>query len=499
MKKMKKLCLMLCVVIATISVLSGCTGGQSTGDSSGDKSAVKNIRWYMPIGSNADNTKVFEKASELLKEKIGVGFDIIPLEFANYESKIQVLNASAETFDLMFTSNWANNYYNNVSKEILVDLSSYLQEDFKDLYNALPDYMWKASEVNGKIYAVPNQQIAARMPFIYAPAQNAELLGFDTNLFHDGMNYKEMLDACETYLRLVKKKENTYTSLPEFWNGTSYYFGMEEIIGSSMPGVIRYNSNEPTKVINQYESEEFKYYINLRRKWVKEGLTQQDISSERQFEISDDKVIPVLTLGATYRPGIEPELDAAHGFKTQILMKTNPVLTSGGIIATMTGISVTSKMPEKAMETIRLLNTDKELYNLLSFGIEGLNYTKTGENRIEPIAEHTYSSSNWAIGSVFNSYIQPGQDDDVWVQTKEINDSAFRSPLLGFSPQTENLNKEIAACQSIIDEFLKGLDNGVSEDGTYEKFIQKLKTAGCDKIIEELQHQVDTWLTQTQK
>lgn len=488
---MRKFSLMLCVLIATLGLLSGCTGGQSE-----EGSAVNNIRWYMPIGSNADNTKVFEEASELVKEKIGVGLDIVPLEFSNYESKIQVLNASGETFDLMFTSNWANNYCNNVSKEILVDLGSYLQGDFKDLYDTIPDYMWKASEVNGKIYAVPNQQIAARMPFIYTAAQNEKLLGFDTSLFYDGMDYKELLDACESYFRLVKKKENTYTTFSRFWNGTGYVFGMEEVIGSSLPGVIRYNSNEPTKVINQYESEEFKYYINLRRKWVKEGLTQQEISTERHLDYSDDKVVPVLILGTTYKPGIESELENSHEFKSQILMKGNPVLTSGGITATMTGISVTSKMPEKAMETIRLLNTDKELYNLLSFGIEGLNYTKTGENRIAPIAEHMYTSSNWAIGSVYNSFLLPEQADDVWEQTQRINDSAFRSPLLGFAPQTENLNKEIAACQSIVDEFVDGLDYGVAEDGTYEKFIQKLKTGGCDKIIEEMQRQIDEWLMQ---
>ena len=49
-------------------------------------------------------------------------------------------------------------------------------------------------------------------------------------------------------------------------------------------------------------------------------------------------------------------------------------LTTGGITATMQAINRNSKNPERAMMLLELLNTDKDLYNLLNFGIKDKHY-----------------------------------------------------------------------------------------------------------------------------
>lgn len=469
--------------------------GIGTGCGTSKNESVK-LKWYMPITTNADNDEVFKKASEHVKEKIGAELEIIPLEFANYESKVQVLNASAEVFDLMFTSNWSNSYYNNVSKKTLLELDTYLNGDFKDLYDEIPDYMWEASKVGGKIYAIPNQQICARAPFFIIPKKNIDA-GVDVSAFKDNMTHKEILPAIENYVREVAQKSGNYVGLSRFWNGTSYVFGMEEVTGSSLPGVVRYNGDEPTKVINQYESEEFKEYIKWRRKLVEEKLIQQDPTEDMRIDYDSGEYIPSIGMGTTWKPGIEAELEGSYKYGFEILGKTTPILTGAGITATMNGISITSENPDKTMELIRLLNTDKELYNLLSFGIENKNYKKTGENRIEQIADRPFSSSNWAIGSVYNSYLLPSQADDVWEATKNHNDNAQRSPLLGFTPNLESVDMQIVGCRAVVEEFLKTLDFGVGDvDSVYEKFISKLKAAGCDDIIAEEQKQIDKWLAE---
>lgn len=49
--------------------------------------------------------------------------------------------------------------------------------------------------------------------------------------------------------------------------------------------------------------------------------------------------------------------------------------------ASNTAISINSKHPERAMQLIGLMNTEKgkDLYNLLVFGIEGEHYTKVND------------------------------------------------------------------------------------------------------------------------
>ena len=88
----------------------------------------------------------------------------------------------------------------------------------------------------------------------------------------------------------------------------------------------------------------------------------------------------------------------------------------------------------------------------------------------------------------------PGQDENIWEETKKINDNAQKSALLGFSPDLSKLNSQIAGCKAALDEYLMVLDYGsVDVDKAYNAFIEKLHAAGSDKIIEEIQKQVDEW------
>ncbi|MBQ7976181.1 MAG: DUF3502 domain-containing protein, partial [Clostridia bacterium] len=135
-----------------------------------------------------------------------------------------------------------------------------------------------------------------------------------------------------------------------------------------------------------------------------------------------------------------------------------------------------------------------ELYNLLSFGIEGVNYTRVGD-KIERSKENMYDAYNWAIGSVYQSEILADQDDDIWEQTQMINNEAVRSPLIGFSPNLDTLKTQIASCSAVLNEYLEILDCGAMDpDKIYPEFMNKLKIAGCDEIVAEIQRQVDSWL-----
>ena len=494
MKKriLKMVAMSLAVVTAAVS-FTGC-GGNSDNAENNTK-----LKWYIfdnPGNTNAQD--VYSEASKLIKENVGAEVEFIPIASGNYEAKMQVLNATAEPMDIVFVSNWANNYYMNISKNTLLPLDDLLKET-PELYSTIPEYLWEGARVNGKIYAVPNQQIAARETRFAIPEQNVELLGIDVEEYMSRTgDYKTYLSAAEEYLRLLNSKTGTYAKLDEIWEDGMSLFNMEEVLGSYLPGAIRYSDTaDGIKIINQYESEEFKYYINKRREWVQDGLVQPEVEDTRVLPGLTDKnvLIPALVRINAYKPGVESDLFATHDFMPVSLIQTKGYLTSGGVVATMNAVSSTSKNPELALKVLEYVNTDKEIYNLISFGIEDVNYKKTGENRIERTESPVYNMAEWAVGNVFNAYLLPEQADDTWERTKEINDTAERSPLLGFNPNMDNLKTEVAACSSAIDEFLKVLDYGVVDvESTYAEFINKLNAAGVDKILTEVQSQVDAWL-----
>ena len=487
---MKKTVKMMCLVMAAVMALSlaGC----------GPKNS-KVVKWYLfSSPSNVNEKEIFDAAEKMAKEKIDVDLEIIPIESGDYESKMQVLTASNEPFDIMFVSNWLNNYYSNVSRNALLPLDDYLK-NYPELYESMPGYFWDSMRINGKIYAVPNQQIVARGPFFAVPEQNLELLGMSEKDFEGaGKNYKTALEAVEKYLRAVKAKSGDYCNLNKIWNDGTQMFNMEEVVGSLIPGALFFD-DDATKytIVNQYESEAFKYYINMRRKWVNEGLVMPSDEQERDLRhVSDPKaLVPNITRGNCYKPNVFSELNRDCDYKWKLIFKIDPITTSGSVAATMNGISATSQNPEQAMKVLQLVNTDPEFYNLLVYGIEGKNYKKVGENRIELNTDMPYTWTEWNVGNTFNKYLLPDEPDTLVEETKAINEESFKSPILGFTPNLDSLKIEVASCKSVIDEYLKLFDYGlVDVDSAYPEFISKLKAAGCDKIIEEVQRQLDEWL-----
>ncbi len=477
---MKKRIALLLILVMAISLFAGC-GNKDDGEIT--------LTWYARINDEADCDEVFAKVNEYVKEKIGVNIDIIPVE--DYDAKINVINASGEDFDLVYTSSVLNNIYKNVEDGNLLELDELLPKYAPKTWAMFDEEVWDGVRINGKIYGVPNQQIFARAPGFMIPTQNFEALGLDTNT-----EYKTMEDY-EPYLRAIKEKTGSYAYLGSVW-GTdgAMLYGMEHVLGSGLPGVIRYEDENPV-IENQYESQEYIDHIKLREKWVKEGLTapmevsQTDVS---KYLAPEGEVVPWLLMIPTYKPGIEAEYMKNYTLDATVTTKHEALLSSSSLVATMAAVNSETRYPEKTVEFIELLNTDPYLYNLLVYGIEGKHYTKTGDNRIELNKDTPYTQPAWAIGNTFNGYLLPGTADDQHEQTKAINDGAVRSPILGFAPDQEPIKTEIANCRAVIDQYTTSLNQGITDvDATYKEFIGKLKTAGVDKIIKELNRQLKEW------
>ena len=174
-------------------------------------------------------------------------------------------------------------------------------------------------------------------------------------------------------------------------------------------------------------------------------------------------------------------------------------------VNTATAISANSANPEKAFELLTLMNTKKgtKLLNLLSFGIEGKHYKKTGENTIELLgkantgsSENDYGYSDWSLGNTFYTYNTQYQTADYGEYSRRLNDEAVRSPLLGFTFDTSPVEVEWAQCKAVESEY-GYLDYGGVGTVDYKKVMaerdEKMKLAGIDKITEELQRQIEEW------
>ena len=148
---------------------------------------------------------------------------------------------------------------------------------------------------------------------------------------------------------------------------------------------------------------------------------------------------------------------------------------------------------------IKLLNTNKELYNIICWGIEGEHYIMHEDGTVSEIPDSGYngvgSVNAWKYGNQFNSFVENGQPIDIWEQTEKMNNDADKSPMLGFVPDTSNIESEIANITNIEAEYKARKDYGTEDfDVWYGEFCEKLDAAGVDRVISEIQKQYDEWL-----
>ena len=103
-------------------------------------------------------------------------------------------------------------------------------------------------------------------------------------------------------------------------------------------------------------------------------------------------------------------------------------------------------------------------------------------------------AANWAFGDTFNAYVLEGQPADANAKTAEINNSAMASTILGFVFDTEPVKSEIASVSKVVQEYEGLLGGELPVEETNAEFVEKLKIAGIDTVIAEMQRQVDAFM-----
>jgi len=92
-------------------------------------------------------------------------------------------------------------------------------------------------------------------------------------------------------------------------------------------------------------------------------------------------------------------------------------------------------------------------------------------------------------------YLLETEPEDKWEFFNKFNSEAVESPLSGFWPDFTPIEAELAVISNLIEEYEAYLWNGVLDPEVYlPEYIRKIEEAGAEKVIAELQRQVDDWL-----
>jgi putative aldouronate transport system substrate-binding protein len=479
----RSILLFLCVLLTGIPVFAG--GGK---DSSAGGAPVELVWYTGGLGPQPDMAAVLAEVNKYTREKINCTIRIVESDFGSFPQRMQMIIASQEPFDICFTSSWCNDYIGNVNKNAYLELDELLPKYAPDLYKLIPQAGWDAVKVNGHIYGVPNYQIWARATPFICEKQYIDKYGIS-------LNSVKSYEDVESLMAGIKRD---YPGMYPFYaelHDIPVILGLDTLIGGNIPGAIAMTDGS-LKVINQYELPEFQNIYRRMRDWYQKGYIKPDMAViPDNYQDVIDGNMPIALNGAM-KPGMEGEETIKRSGRATVAAPFSEAwLTTGGIIATMNAVSRSSRHPEKAMEFLNLLNTDKYLYNLIILGIEGKHYKKIDPNYVEPIANSGFGiSCDWMYGNQFLAYFRPGQNTTDWDETVRINTTAKVSPALGFSFDPTPVQTEIAMVSAVVTEYHKPLVCGaVDPDRVLPEFTQKLKDAGSEKLVAELQRQLNAW------
>lgn len=515
MKKAKLLAVLLAGVMATSMLATGCTGNSgSTSDTSGgeNKEPVE-LSYYISNGAVNDQKRIMDKANEIIGEEINARLNLVLVEPGAYADKINMMISGAEEWDLCYMGDWGGmNFYQNAKKGAFADLTEKLPEIAPVSYSKVPENLWNNVTVDGKIYGIFNYQqwgFAARKGFAVR-ADMADKYNLDYKSLK-GKDPLTVLNAFTPFFEQVHKDNpdmvcwetsanyNLYTGDPLYWD-------MENIGDAKMPGWISYD--DPTKVINQFETEEFEAYCNIMHDWYNKGFVRKDGATltNTDADRKAGKIVAATQYGWPDTVDM-PELEAITGMSmtdnkvpAYTFSTTRTILPAGVNAATC--ISSTSKNVDKALELAELLNSNDELFNLISLGEENVDYKYNDQGMYEAIqGKYHFNYCEYQIGQSFDenfsrSTISHNEDGEIqkkgFKELYETEKTTESSPLSGFVFDTDPVKTEVASVSAIVTEMLPALGSGAVDPAEkLPEFLERIKQAGADKIIAEKQKQLD--------
>lgn len=436
--------------------------------------------------------------------ELNVSVKLNPIDWASWGDKTNLMMASGDKFDLLFTAGWLG-YETQVNKGGLLPLDDLLAQYGPDIEAVEKDYH-DAARRQGKIYGIHTHQELGNQQGIAFNKELADKYKFDLSVLKSGS-----LKDLEPMLKTIKENEPGVTPFVGPAWPLDAYFGsssMDEVTGGFGIDVSTDASNYT--VTSKYEMPRFKELASLTRSWFlagyinKDGMTQgldiwPKFKAKKAFAtMADMEIVADSNIG---EPKPMPNRSAQTGIEiVQVPMNTDRLQT-GKLTATMQAISKTSEDPARAMMLLNLFFKDQKLLALFNFGIEGTHYVlKDGQVALPDGKTQDsvgfYHDIMWQIGNQMLNYTRQGEDPNKYKNYESFNRliAQKQSRLFGFVFDSEPVKNELISIESVKKEFEDGIKSGqLDPEKSLPKFIEKLKAAGSDKVVAEAQKQVDAW------
>ena len=455
---------------------------------------------FMCFGTVPTDLEMVQDAiNEITVPEINVKVNYESISAANYSTQLALDMTSGEKVDVFYNFDFTNSVMNNQ----LLDLTELLPEYAPDLIDATTEKWLEATTVDGKIYGVPIVNGKAASLCVAMRKDILEKYNIDVNLETSEDITDDSADITLEELSriygIVKENELEMIDLCMGGVGT---LNLEQMINydnlTDMTGVLM--GNEGYEVVDLYETDQFKKVINTLRDWYLAGYIKSDIATDTESYLSYASAGRMFSVMLATDETIANQLQRDSGYEYIAYRIKTPLITSNTLNGNCWSVSSTTDVPEAAVKFLNLAYSNKDLANLMCYGVEGTHWeyqedgTVTYPEGVDSTTSGYPMTTYWEMPNSLVASVTAGNDPGYNEQLIQENKEAKTSRALGFSFDSSSVQTEISAISAVGSQYMTGFLTGSMDiDENYDKFIADLKSAGIDTVIAEKQRQLDEW------
>lgn len=526
-KKVKKLFALLMAASMTAGLMAGCgnaagssagqddaptqesgevsDAGSDSADSASESSAPEDettadldiseeveLVMYVVSDRPAGQDVIDENLNKLLKEKLNCTLKINWLGWAEYAQKYPLVFTSGEEFDMAYAStNWLN-AFSMAQKGAFMNLDELWPKYAPQNYARQSEQALELATVDGHYYLVPTLLGTYNA---YGPIYRTDLMeGTDW----DGK--METFEDVEEYCDIVKATHSEMEPIDQYSAAPEWSLLYMRNQGYIYPASMRYlwfdaSADEPV-IKPLYDLEQMPEFLDMMKRWNEKGFfTKSALSDTDSAKTQNGKAALKVHNVDNYNGLVvlHPEWKFRYAnFNSDV---AHIAFTTDSMV-----ISNTSKNPERAMALWELITNDQEVFNAFYYGVEGVSYALNDKNEFEILDTDLYSSSAmWAARTPEFNLSQVGSADDYDSLRQGFEESiqagVGAERFIGFTIDTSSFETELAACNNVWQQYWWPMELGYTDwQESLAEYEKQMKAAGIDKVIEEVQKQLDEYM-----
>lgn len=481
--KARKMLILLVLLIASVSVMAGCSGKKE------GAAALETVTILYP-GERSDRMNEFldNEFAEKMAADLGLKVEVTFVPWAQYWEQKDIMLAANEPIDLYWDG--LPDLSTIVNKKQAMVLDDLIQEYGQDMLKVLPMEQLQGATIDGKIHGIPSA---------YAPSSAMyQLVAVRQDILEAvGMTDLKTADDLKEFATKAKAKFPEMKGPADVvFKPLTRYFADEQYNWIAVEDLVVFGEDSK-KAYSYYETEAFQQVAKFNRGMYDAGLYTEDLTIK--YNERDSRMQTGLYLWVEGSLGKEMEIintikanapDAK--VKTYLLAEDKPryVTATGGEVL---GIPVNAPNPEGAMKFVNWIYKSQENYLFALYGVEGKDY-EIVDGRINKLTPSEFFYE-WMFRNQNYQLFGPDVAQESIDKYKSWDDQAVRSASLGFRFNNEKVKSIETALKEVVGKDLAAIRSGfVDFETAYPKAIQKLKKAGIDEYVAEVQRQLDEFL-----